>query len=263
MALRIRFQVSIAVCTMLIVVALTTMTLSCAYVVSSRIAREAASNLFSAVAQGAYERIDNQMGRTLALANLGATQAGLESAPGGGLDSPVLPFIFTALTGNPSLYSLYFGLADGTFLQVISAWEDDLILEAHKAPSGTHWIVRTITGTGGARTQTWEFLDTARTLLRTVSEPLPAYDPRKRPWYSQALGSDEPKLSAAYVFNSLGQPGITASKRFANGVFGVDITLAGLESFVRQQFISKNGGTHSLRQIDARPGHDRQPGPKT
>lgn len=242
MAFRVRFQVSIAATVVLIIVALTSATLGCLYFVSSRVAEETAGTLFDAAAQGAYERIDNQMGRTLSLASLGAVQRGLDTVEGDGLDAPVLPFLFTVLAENAFLYSLYYGLEDGAFLQVIAARGDDQIVARHDAPAGTHWILRSISGEGGDRTQTWTFLDATRQVLDTASEARPAFDPRQRPWYAAARGSGQAELSPAYVFDSLGLPGITASRRFAGGVFGVDVTLAGLDGFVKEQHISAGGG---------------------
>ena len=67
MAFKVRFQFSIAVTILVIIVALTAAIASSLYLVSSRVAEETAGQLFSAVADGLYERIDNQMGWTLGL----------------------------------------------------------------------------------------------------------------------------------------------------------------------------------------------------
>lgn len=243
MAFRIRFQVSIVTAILLIIGAMTAATLASVYVASTRTADETAAHLFSQVASGAHAGIDRQVGQTLALANLGAVQPGMNGIDGNGMASPAMPFLFTALQQDAALYSLYYGFADGSFLQVIATRGDGRILDAHQAPPGTAWIVRAITGKGEARRQTWTFLDGDRKTVEARTEAKPAYDPRERPWYVAAAQADGAQMSAAYVFNSLRQPGLTASHRLpGGGVFGVDITLAGLGSFVANQKISAQGG---------------------
>lgn len=242
MAFRIRFQVSIMVTIVLIIAALTAAIVSSLYVISSRVARDAANQLFGAVAQGVSERIDNQVGSMVGLTALGAVQATLVPIRGDGLDAPILPFAFTALAENTSLYSLYYGLDDGSFFQVIAPRGEETILSAHKAPAATRWIVRIISGLGAERTEKWWFLDGSLRVLGATVEARPDFDPRQRPWYVAAQGREGTQLSDAYVFHSLGRPGITSSRRFAGGVFGVDMTLAGLEEIVRKQEISAGGG---------------------
>lgn len=181
MAFRIRFQVSIVTAILLIIGAMTAATLASVYVASTRTADETAAHLFSQVARGAHAGIDRQVGQTLALANLGAVQPGMNGIDGNGMASPAMPFLFTALQQDAALYSLYYGFADGSFLQVIAARGDGRILDAHQAPPGTAWIVRAITGKDEARRQTWTFLDGDRKAVSSRVEPKPAYDPRERP----------------------------------------------------------------------------------
>jgi len=242
MAFKVRFQVSIAATVVAIVFALTAAIVGSLYVVSSRVAKETAGQLFGAVAHGLYERIDNQMGWTLALAKLGASQQGLDAVRGDGLGAAVLPFMLTVLAERPSLYSLYYGLESGDFLQVIATRDEPLVLSAHGAPAGTRWLVRAVSVEGSNRAERWSFLDSSQALLGSAVEAAPAFDPRRRPWYEAAKESDDAELSSAYVFHSLARLGITASRRFANGVFGVDITLDGLDAFVKEQVVSPAGG---------------------
>ncbi|MGE5517379.1 MAG: HD domain-containing phosphohydrolase [Bacteroidota bacterium] len=246
MQFRIRFQVSIVTAILLIIAVMTAATLTSVYVASTRTARETAVRLFEQVAQGALARIDRQVGQTLVLANLGAALPGMTGVSGDGLGSSALPFLYSALEQEPSLYSLYYGFADGSFLQVIATRGDQRILDAHQAPADAGWIVRAISGQGEHRHQIWTFLDRERRIVASRIDDTPTYDPRQRPWYlaaTDAIAAD-PQLSAAYVFNSLREPGITASRRLnsAQGVFGVDITLAGLSAFVASQNISAQGG---------------------
>jgi HD-GYP domain-containing protein (c-di-GMP phosphodiesterase class II) len=241
---KIRFHVSIASAILVIIVALTLATLGSVYVASSKAAKETAEALFSGVAQSAQERLDRLVGSTLKLAGLGASQPRLGALSESGLDFPALPVLHAALAEDPSLYSLYYGFENGDFFQVIATRGDTRILEAHGAPEATAWIVRSITGSGSARQQVWSFLDASKRQIGRQVDAGPTYDPRTRPWYISARDAEAAQLSPAYVFNSLKQSGITASKRMdgSGGVFGVDITLSGLDQFVAEQAMSASGG---------------------
>ncbi|CAA7613860.1 HD domain-containing phosphohydrolase [Magnetospirillum sp. UT-4] len=241
---KVPFQVSIVSAILVIVVALSAATLGSVYVASSKTAEETAGQLFAGVARTAQERVDREVGDTLKLAGLGASQPFFGALSEQGLDFPALPLLYAALADDPSIYSVYYGFENANFLQVIATRSDSRILEAHKAPAGTAWIVRSISGSGDARRQVWSFLDASRMEISRQVDQAPSYDPRKRPWYEAAKAAEGAQLSAPYVFNSLQQPGITASRRMVGGagVFGVDITLSGLDDFVAEQSVSANGG---------------------
>ncbi|MBF0324918.1 MAG: GAF domain-containing protein [Alphaproteobacteria bacterium] len=219
-------------------------TLTSVYFASSRAAEDTAANLFGEMARRTSEQVDRQIGETLSLAALGGARPVGDSVTGDGTAFPALPFLVQALEDNAALYSLYFGFQDGSFLQVIKTRSDPRVIEALKAPAETAWVVRAITGTEAARQQSWTFLDAGAVKLGATLEPQPSYDPRARPWYGQAMASEGASLSAPYIFSSLKEPGITASRKLPGGVgvFGVDITLTGLGRFVESLAVSPRGG---------------------
>ena len=156
---------------------------------------------------------------------------------GDGLDHPAVPVVTAMLRHNPDLYSGYVGRADGSFLQVIATRGDARIIKAQAAPDGTATIVRTITPNGGGRIERWTFLDQAGVSLGRTERSDPSYDPRQRPWYTDALARPDADLGQPYVFDSIRAPGITASRRLptADGVAGVDMTLTRLGTLVQSQ----------------------------
>ena len=135
-------------------------------------------------------------------------------------------------------------MVDGSFFQVIKADGNNLIIAAHQAPEKTSWILRTITDVESLAVQTWTFLDANNVVMGTRQETDFNYDPRTRLWYEAAQNHPTAVLSEPYVFNSLKQPGITASYAIPGGfgVAGVDLTLSSLQDFVSAQQISPNGG---------------------
>jgi adenylate cyclase len=261
--MRISFKVSLTVSIMAVVGSLSLIFYLHIHSVSARASRQAAGSLFNA----AFETIE---GQTFDLINNCfesvhlATQ--LDEAP---IDpehitsSAPLRIIFQLLKQNPALYSVYFGYDDSRFLQIISAQKDPQITGVHGAPPDTWWILRSIiVKPDGQRIQNWAFMDEAFQVLSKRSETDPGYDPRKRPWYRMAKETDQAALSGVYTFNSLGQPGITASKRNANGkgIAGVDLTLQKLQHLVSDISISENSRVMIVDQSNRDHRGIRQPG---
>jgi len=243
--LRLRFHVSISGAILAVIVAVTLAAVANVYYSSTRAAKDAAATLFSEVSARVVDQVDRQMADTMTLAGMGGRlPAALAVVEGDGVTHPVVPYLIDTLANDRSLYSLYYGYDNGDFLQVIAARQDGRIVEAHKAPPSTWMIIRAISGQGAARVQSWTYLDPSGSVVGTASDPQPTYDPRQRGWYKPAIeAGDKPILSSPYLFNSLQQPGITASRRLPRqaGVFGVDITLADLNGFVGGQRVSANG----------------------
>ena len=165
-----------------------------------------------------------------------------------------------SLEQNQFLYSLYYGLEDGTFLQLIKTRGDYTILTTHNAPDETIYILRSIENLAGNRVQIWKFLDLNWKIIEERTEIDPPYDPRQRDWFKNANRSYESVLSETYMFNSLKQLGLTGSRSFLDGtgVFGVDMTLQNLNGFVDQEKPSSNGGIllydHNKRLLAASSG---------
>ncbi|MBL4614434.1 MAG: cache domain-containing protein, partial [Magnetovibrio sp.] len=248
--MRIRFNISIVTAILLIITAMTLATIGSVWLVSSRTADETAGQLFDNATGIARERLDRLMAEVLMMASLGAAQHEMTEVTENGLDAPAFPILLTALEENKSLYSLYYGFSNGNFYQIISVNGEAGILKAHNAPLETQWIVRVISSSAPVgqkapiKIQTWTFLNQARQQIGERREISPSYDPRRRAWYKNALDQDTSQLSAPYIFNSLGQPGITASRSLAGGkvVFGVDVTLTELSRFISGLDISEHGG---------------------
>lgn len=68
------------------------------------------------------------------------------------------------------------------------------------------------------------------------------YDPRRRPWYAQALQSSIPIWTTPYVFFTSGRTGLTMAATIGDSaaerptVIGVDLDLAQISAFLKSQF---------------------------
>jgi adenylate cyclase len=162
-----------------------------------------------------------------------------------GLAHPLTSTLLDTLANTPHLYSLYMGYADGDFYQAIAIPDVESARASLGAPAGARFALRHITGQGPERVESWGFLDAGRNTMTVRTIPAPAYDPRVRTWYRQAIKTDRVIKTNIYVYASLGAPGTTLARRFGGrepgGVFGVDVTLDSVSAFLREQQVGTHG----------------------
>jgi class 3 adenylate cyclase len=96
------------------------------------------------------------------------------------------------------------------------------------------------------RRVTWVRRDGQNNEVRREEDPTDTFDPRTRPWYTGAIAAEGVAWTDPYVFFTDRTPGITASVAFrrnedVRAVFGVDIRLDALSSFLRTLEIGRSG----------------------
>ena len=241
---RVPFYLSITTLVLVVVVTLTALFLWISHKESSQAAISTSDTIFSEVNEKMVERYRNALGSVAVLAGSAVLMPGMSNNPvSDGMAHPALPVMLKFLDHYTYLFSLYTGYSNGNFLQVIAPRANPDILAAYDAPVATHLIVRCIASDGaGRRKQSWRFLDRDRRIIERRMDADPAYDPRKRPWYRKALGSNKAIFTDPYVFSSSRLPGITCAEELfpKNGVFGADITLERFAQSLQRQKVSEN-----------------------
>jgi HD-GYP domain-containing protein (c-di-GMP phosphodiesterase class II) len=88
----------------------------------------------------------------------------------------------------------------------------------------------------GSEQGIWSFYDANLVLLKQNIQPLYRFDPRGRPWFGGAIGTDQQVLSEPYVFFTTREVGITLSQKSRQGqaVIGLDVALPDLGREVAQ-----------------------------
>src|SRR5215469_4328222 len=134
----------------------------------------------------------------------------------------------------PQIANLYAADEDGNF-----------VLVRRSEAGGTD--VKLIENLSGPRHVTWVHRNAAGEEIGREDDPTDTYDPRTRPWYAGARGSEELFWTGVYIFFTQRAPGITVSARYrgAQGrlhLFGVDITLDALSHFLASLKIGRSGG---------------------
>lgn len=245
----IRFQHWISISTVLLVVVLTAAFLMAVYGKFQSLVREAAETKSSFGARQIAIQIEHLIADSKRLAStLSSARAEHYVRADRHMDTQsMLPQMKGALRWHPDVYSIYFGLSRDEFLQAIGVREDPRVLAALGAPVTTQVAIRTIvrtSGRGGSeeRTEHWEFLDAHDRRLAERSQPA-RYAPTQRPWYTSASQVGGLSVTQPYAFASTGEPGVTVATPLTDrlGVFGVDLTLKALGSYLSQLALSPNG----------------------
>lgn len=243
MKLNIRFKYWMLATTTTLVLALTGLFLAAVLGKFSRLAEESAKERFSLVTQRAVAeitRLVSDEARNVVTLSSSPSSAFVRTGESGrtiNTDDLVAPLI-ASLAGNNHLYGHYFALDNDEFLQVIGVRNEPRIVASLQAPAGTEIAIRRIVR-DDQRTEQWQFFDKERTI---IGERFAAatYVPTSRPWYIDARRENRLFISGPYVFESTGAPGLTISAPLpktadavgVTGVFGTDINLGDLDSFL-------------------------------
>jgi len=153
------------------------------------------------------------------------------------IDSPqeTLSLFSEIMASNQLFYAIYLGYEDGDFFEVVNLNSSNTARRQLKAMPSDRWMVIRVEGEGTERKRHYEYYNDQFQLRLTHSERSD-FDPRIRPWYSNASMTNVYK-TRPYLFQHLQAPGQSYSMRLAgtNTVLAVDITLSSLSSFFNSQ----------------------------
>jgi len=209
-------------------------------------AAASAQSSFSDAAALARQRVADLLDEMLSLARVGAAMPGAGQATDRMEENSANAlFLRRVIDADPAVYAAYVGRADGSFQQAIALHGDAHVRAALDAPEGTEVALRVIgpSDPQAPRPEYWSFLDEQGKALGRRTLPQSGFDPRTRPWFTEALASEQNTLSAPYVFASTDRPGITAAQALPGGAgaFAVDLDLSTLNRFVDSLHVSPNG----------------------
>lgn len=178
------------------------------------------------------EQVLSYFGSPTRALSIGETLAGGEPA-GEQRRALVEKFSIGALKEIPQIADFIFGDQDGNFMMV----------RRNNAGAIDTKIVQ---NDPGARKVLWIRRDTAGEETGRDEDPTDTFDPRTRPWYSDALATKGVHWTDVYTFFTANEPGITASTRYqtAEGrvfVVGVDIMLDSLSGFLAGLHVGETG----------------------
>lgn len=154
--------------------------------------------------------------------------------------------MMAGLRRYPQIFSLEVGFDNGDFEMVtrISGDERAAVRQKLGAPDEAvfaHELI--VSGDNGDRTTHWTFLADDGTPLEMRITDEATYDPRKRQWYTLGEKDEKVHQSDAYLFASSEEIGVTLSRHLGGaqaGVFGADLSLHEISSFLADQKITKS-----------------------
>jgi HD-GYP domain-containing protein (c-di-GMP phosphodiesterase class II)/ABC-type amino acid transport substrate-binding protein len=153
-----------------------------------------------------------------------------------------------AMQRNPLFYAIYLGFENGDLYELVNLESDPSVRKQLNAKPEDRWITVKVNGDGEQRFRRFEYYD-ADFNLRTSRTHRTDYDPRKRPWFTDATTEGVNK-TAPYLFQHLQQPGETYSTKVKanNAVLAVDITLSSLSKFLGTQELSDDSEIYLYQQ---------------
>ena len=173
------------------------------------------------------------------IGTLGSVANSFLAPPDDRIDDKISALRETLLTSH-HIDGIYAGYPDGSFFHAVNlsgeGWRQRL-----KAPAQAAIAIRTIDGTQRDRVVKVTFLDVgARRIGETTTNPT-NYDPRRRPWYREAVGRREPVASGPYEMATTGVPGMTISRAHQGNpdvVIGADVILTTITAFLREELLT-------------------------
>jgi adenylate cyclase len=179
------------------------------------------------------------VGQVLAEQDVFAPPAG--TGAGADADTERLRQLAGVLDRHPAVDAAFVGYPDG---RLVYAGRTDANTPAQREefhiPPGDPTVLRVISGEGLARREVWHFVagdgHVTDTYERTTN-----FDPRDRPWYTAALQTGQPQVTAPYRFAWSSEPGVSVGVPIkAGGVIGFDASLGTLSRLLVQYKVSPN-----------------------
>ncbi|RZJ50436.1 MAG: HAMP domain-containing protein, partial [Acidovorax sp.] len=142
-----------------------------------------------------------------------------------------LPVLASLLEQNKLLSAVFIGYPDGQFL-LLRPIRNAALRARLEAPAEAAYLLQSMARErGGASTVgRWSYYDAKLRLIDSAVRPEYRYDPRSRPWYTDAALQKAQVLTAPYVFFTTQEVGVTLSQPTDDGraVLGLDVALTDL-----------------------------------
>jgi adenylate cyclase len=151
-------------------------------------------------------------------------------------------YLLRALRGSPHLDAVYVGYPNGSYFQIMRAERSGNWRQAVDAPADAAYGMRVVTrAPGGSSYARWYFLnEDGRRIGAGILRPVD-FDPRRRPWYREAVRSTEPGATGPYVSASTGALTITLAAGMTGDrgtVIGADVMLETISHLLDEQAVS-------------------------
>jgi adenylate cyclase len=228
----VTLRITITLCIVLVTVATAVSLLSLDYAASRESLASFTGVLLDPLATLVGEKTDSFLGPVERAAQLSGEL--VESSGAGPADfDKIEESWYSLLLTHPDLFYVQYGDLDGNF-QLLTRRSDKSL--------ATQRILRN----GDSFELTWRERHAGERQVSSIRREAGTYDPRVRPWYQGAIGSDGIFWTPVYIHAAERRPVITAARRVRAGgrvvgVTSVTIALDQLSRFVGQLRIAQGG----------------------
>lgn len=186
MTSRKRISIRIAITTLFVTISLVTgsTVLIADHLHSKKLARKAAEQEFLSAAERSSSRATTLFRRGTTYAAASAVEPLLGQSLSSS-DGRLLAYWSSLMRDGDSVYSMYAGYADGSYIELSNLNAAPGLRPAWGAAADHHWVLIRIRETGNGRVETRQYLDHDLSVMQQV-ETASSYDPRSRPWFQDA-----------------------------------------------------------------------------
>ncbi len=236
----LRVHLSVVIVLLLIGVSIPIMWLS--YEQGKRAAIAKAEDQMGMQSQHTIDRYRAILGDGYSVVTIASVIERLLSQPNVDLDIKIA-FLIKALEGSPYVNNIYVGYPDGGYLQAANAERNQAWIKVSDAPPETVFVVRTIERLSEPPLSIWRFLDRSGKVLAQRSSHDVNFDPRKRPWYKEALKAGGPVSVGPYVTAATQSLTLTMAVPMAknkSAIAGVDVLLETISRSLAHDLVSEH-----------------------
>ena len=127
----------------------------------------------------------------------------------------LLPVIAEYISNANYVYGIYLGFKNDNFYIVYNLNLSNKMREAQKAPQNARWLIKKNILKDGKYISHKQFVDVNFNTISTVIEPTD-YKPTLRPWYKDAVSSNDIIKTSPYIFSSVQEPGVTYAQNISS-----------------------------------------------
>ncbi|WP_105258686.1 HD domain-containing phosphohydrolase [Pseudoalteromonas sp. T1lg88] len=238
---RTRFTIRVTLITSFVVACAFTalVAIGLQFVFSNNLAKSSAQEKFQGIAANSSEQALLQEQSALGLARSLKHSFGNRELSAVHLSKQQLLAFSSLLEGNPKVFSLFIGFANGDYLELSNLESARNLRQLWGAAPSDRWVLLSISeqrgtrgGTrGGTREQTLSYLNSDLSIRHSEVHGS-KYNASTRPWFKLATRDKVYKMPP-YLFNFVRQPGSSYSIKSERGdVFGTNILLSSLAEYM-------------------------------
>ncbi len=152
----------------------------------------------------------------------------------------LLPVIAKYITTKNYIYGVYVGYNDDSFYIVYNIDLSPEMRKIKNAPKNAKWLVKKNIKENNKIVSYLEFKDKDFNII-SIKKIATNYKPTARPWYKNAIKSNQIIKTKPYTFTSLDKLGVTYAQKIDNHgtVLALDITLDSLNKLLNKQKLVK------------------------